>query len=188
MGEGPQVKGVAFRSVIRALDVLRGPDIVARAVTAMPEELGSALRYGSLVAAAWYPIDWYRSTWAGVVAGAGEGNGLVQEIARECIRSDLSGVYRVFTRLLAPHTLFSVTPRFFANYYSHGRFEILESRAGYARARWTDCIGWDYFMWLEMNGACEETLTQAGARGARFRVLTGGRDGDTTMEGEAHWS
>jgi hypothetical protein len=186
--EPPKVKGSAFLSVRQSLGELRGAGSVEAALAATPGEGGEALRHGGVVASGWYPIAWYRDWLGGIRSGLGEGPAIIRDIGARCAHNDLKGVYRVFARLLSPQTLYSLTPRFFKNFYDTGTVEILESRPGFTHARWSNCTGFDANMWTELVGSAEGFLECAGASHVRSRSLSGGQDGDEHMELSAHWA
>jgi hypothetical protein len=184
----PKVKGSAFLSVRRSLGELRGADAVDAAIEAASDDVSQALRHRGIAATGWYPIAWYRAWLAGIRAGLGEGPGVLREIGARCADNDLKGVYRVFTRLLSPTLIFSLTPRFFKSFYDTGTAEIVDSRGGFTHARWTGCTGFDANMWQEMVGSSQRVLELAGASNVRARIVSGGQDGDDHMELTAHWT
>lgn len=184
----PNVKGVAFRSVLAALEALRGSEAVQKALDAMPGDVGNRLRGGTIVASGWYPISWYRAMFQGITRGLGEGRDLVRAIGTQCSDQDLRGVYRYILRVLSPQTVFSVSPRLFNNYYDTGAIEIIEGRKGHARARWHGCAGFDQNMWDEVYGSVRRILELSGATHVRMHILRGGSDGDDELELQAYWT
>lgn len=186
---GPQVKGIAFRSTLRALEHLRGPPAVEASILAMPAELASAIRYGTLIAASWYPIEWYRELFGAIVATAeGSAERIVFEIGREAARLDMTGIYRAAFKLLSPQSVFGLSARLFSNYYDTGTVVIVESRKGFAHARWTNCTGFDYHLWREVFASSEMLLELSGAKSIRTRLASGGGQADEFAELQAYWS
>ncbi|MGC4069686.1 MAG: hypothetical protein QM784_34510 [Polyangiaceae bacterium] len=185
---GPQVKGIAFRSALRALDQVRGAQTVETAIALMSAELSSAIRYGTIIAASWYPIEWYRELFRAIAEGTKGGEGIVREIGRESARLDMTGIYRAAFKLLSPQALFGLSTRLFSNYYDTGSVSILESRQGFALARWMNCEGFDRNLWLEVIASSEMFLELAGARQVRMRVLSGAGRDDDFAEVQAHWT
>lgn len=185
---GPQVKGIAMRSALRALEQLRGSPVVESTVMAMPKELSSAIRYGTLIAASWYPMEWYRDFFSAVVATTGDSERLVREIGRESARLDMMGIYKTAFKLLSPQALFGLSTRLFSNYYDTGAVSIVESRKGYARAKWTNCSGFNRNLWVEIFGSSEMFLELAGATHVRTRLLAGGQNTDDYADLQAHWA
>lgn len=184
----PKVKGSAFLSVRRSVAELRGEEAVKAALRATVIDGNEPFRLEGIVATGWYPIAWYRAWLAGIRHALGEGPGLLRDIGARCATNDLKGVYRVFMKMLAPETLFSITPRFFNSFYDTGQIEILDSRHGRTHARWTGCTGFDANMWAELTGSTEAFLEHAGGSHVRVRILSGGGDGDDHMEAAAHWA
>ncbi|MFW5926328.1 MAG: hypothetical protein ACOCV4_09195 [Myxococcota bacterium] len=184
----PKVKGSAFLSVRRSVAELRGEDAVEAALRAAVIEGNQPFRLEGIVATGWYPIDWYKAWLAGIRRGLGEGPAFLREVGGRCATNDLKGVYRVFMKMLAPETLYSLSPRFFSSFYDTGQLEILDSRPGRTHAQWTGCTGFDANMWAELTGSNEAFLEHAGAFHVRIRVIAGGGDGDDYMEAAAHWA
>lgn len=187
MASEPRVKGVAFRSVYVSLGKLRGEEAQRAALEAVSEELRHGFTYRSIVPGGWYPIALYRELFRGIRASSGESKELVYEIGRQCTRDDMSGIYSVIAKLISPQTLWSLTQRVFSSYYSVGNVRMKETRTGYAHAVWSNCQGFDENMWTEVLGSCVQLLEIARAKDIRIRVLSGGRDGQDSMEAAAHW-
>lgn len=176
--DAPKVKGLAFRSVANALRSLCGEPAFEAALDQVPEELARLLRYGGLVATGWYPIDWYRA-WLAAARAAGGGQAeLLRQIGARAVEHDLSSIHKMILGMLSPETVFRVTPRFFSQYYTHGRVEVLERRRGFQRIRWSDCREFDENMWLELVGGSYAIAEAAGAEHVRIRVTNGGGDAD----------
>ncbi len=183
----PRVKGVAFRSVMNSAETLRGAGTRERCYDAMDREVGDPLRYGQLVPSGWYPIDWYKAMWVAVLSVTQGGPELIRQIGFECMRQDTAGVYRLVMRLLSPETVFAASSRFFSGYYDTGTLTVEARRAGFARASWKGCVGFDRTMWLEVIASGEALVEAAGGKHVRHRVVTGGRDGDHDTISEVHW-
>jgi hypothetical protein len=185
----PMVKGLAFRTIDRCYTELRGPGARDAARNAMPIELCDAFRYGTILAASWYPIDWYRQTLTAFRLASGDGPELARDIGKLAARHDMAAVYKqVFAKLVSPQALLAMSQRMFNTYYDTGRFEIVESRKGFVHARCRNCLGWDQNMWMELLGSCEALLEIAGAGSVRLRLLAGGTDGESHAELEARWA
>jgi hypothetical protein len=184
---GPQVKGVALRTVDQCFRELRGAQLHGRAPELMDPEL--ARTYRTLVlASAWYPIASYRETFRAYRAATGEGPELPRLVGKAAARHDMQGVHKqLFLKLVSPQVLLTMTQRVFGSYYDCGVLRVVESRKGYAHVNCSGCLGWDENMWAELLGSCEMQLELAGARHIRARLLSGGRTGDASAEMEAHW-
>ncbi|MCC6644386.1 MAG: hypothetical protein IT374_02300 [Polyangiaceae bacterium] len=178
---------MSFRSVMNAVESLRGAGARERCVGAMAPEIGDPLRYGQIVAGGWYPIGWYKAMWQGVLAGAQGGPELVRQVAHECMRQDTAGVYRLVMRLVSPETVFAGASRFFSTYYDTGTLQVRHRDTGFARAEWTGCAGFDRTMWQEVVASGEALVEFAGGKHVRHRILSGGRDGDVDTVSEVHW-
>jgi hypothetical protein len=188
MAEAARVKGIAFRSVFGAVATLRGKPAQQALLPLMSEDLRGGFVYGAIVSGGWYPIAWYKELFKVIRVSTGEGKDLPFEIGRQCTRDDMAGIYSMIAKLISPQTLFSLTQRVFSNYYSVGKVEQVEARAGYTHARWTGCHEFDENMWTEILGSSQQLLEIGGAKHVRARILTGGVDGCDFMEAAAHWS
>ncbi len=184
----PRVKGVAFRSVMAAVDAICPAGTRERALGQMDRELGEALRYGTILPSGWYPISSYKTMWSAILAASGGGPELVRKIAHECMRIDTAGVYRFVMRMLSPETVFAASSRFFSGYYDTGSLEVVERRRGRARAEWRGCVGFDRTMWMEVMASGEALVEMAGGKDVRHRIVLGGRDGDTDTVSELFWT
>ncbi|MCC6215344.1 MAG: hypothetical protein IT376_10775 [Polyangiaceae bacterium] len=140
MGD-PKVKGLAFRSVLKSLEALRGQAAVAAALGAMDPEVADAYRRNTILATGWYPIAWYREAFRAIVATTSPE--LPRAIGAEAIRADLDGVHKLMLRMLSPETVFSLSSKLFGKYYDTGSLRIAEGRNGFTRAEAGGCTGWD---------------------------------------------
>ncbi len=184
----PQVKGVTLRSAMKALEQLRGKAVCEAAIQRMPPELADGMRYGTILAARWYPISWYRDLHSAIVSATNEGERIIRAVEREAARSDMTGVYSVAFKLLSPQTLINLSSRLFSTYYDTGHAETVDSRKGYVRVRWSGCSGFDRNIWAGLFASCELMLELAGAKNIRLYVRAGGGQEDDFAETEAYWT
>jgi serine/threonine protein kinase len=185
----PKIKGVAFRTLDLCFERLRGEAARSGARDLMPHELSDAFRYRTLLAANWYPVSWYRETLRAFRAMTKEGPELARELGRLTARHDMSGVYKQITaRLISPQALLALSQRLFHTYYDTGDCQILESHPGFAHVRCTNCAGWDHNVWMEFAGSCESLINIAGGDNPRVRVISGGRDDQSHIDMQLHWS
>lgn len=185
----PRVKGVAFRTIDSCFIELCGTGAHARAHGLMTSEVAQAYRYGTVLAASWYPISWYRDVLAAFRSAVNAGPELPRRIGRLAVQHDMKGAHkRLIAWLASPQTLLSLSQRVFSNYYDTGSVQIVESRNGFVRMRSSGCVDWDINMWSELAGSSEALLEIAGARQVQVRWLSGSREGDQDHEFEAHWT
>lgn len=184
----PRVKGIAFKSVDTSFTELRGPGARDKARSLMNKELAETFRNNLMLAASWYPIGWYRDLLRSFREATGDGPELIKQIGYRCMELDMQGVYKqILARVVSPQTMLSMTARLFSNYYDTGTLEVIEGRKGFVHVRFSGCRGWDTNMFYEMIGSSTGMLEISGAHEVKPRVMAGGRDGDTSMELEAHW-
>jgi hypothetical protein len=131
----PHAKGLGFRTFLNALEAIRGREVYDAAIKAMPCELNEALRYGKLIPSGWYPLSWYNAMLNAIVTTTNEGDRIVRETARDAMRRDIKGIYKLVFKFFSPETLYSMTPRVFSSYFDTGKTETLEIRKGFTRVR-----------------------------------------------------
>ncbi|MCB9585628.1 MAG: hypothetical protein H6718_09530 [Polyangiaceae bacterium] len=192
MAAVPQIKGLSTRSVFQALGTLRGPEVAEQVIerlvaSAESQELGELLRLGGILASTWYPLAWHGQLMRAVRQVTGEGPELIWALGRESTAADLSSVHKMFMGLLAPHTVLSVSPRMFGNYYDTGKVQVSESRKGYGLVEWSGCRGFDANLWTEILGGSEALLEAAGAKSIAIQRLHGGGNGQDFMRADANW-
>jgi hypothetical protein len=168
------------------LVALRGEATWAKTLEGVPSDVREAFERGKIVASSWYPLSWYRDLHRAARRAANE-TGLAWQIGRESTKRDLSGVYRVFLRVLSPRFVLSTSTRLFGTYYRPGTMHLVEDRAGFGRVTFAKCYGFDGDIWQDVFGGCEVTMELAGARSLRIRSEAGGRDGDTDATLIAWW-
>jgi hypothetical protein len=183
----PHVKGVAFRSTLNALRGVRGSDAVAATLDQLEAPFAESLRLGGLSASAWYPLASYRALLAAARRATRSGPELLRALGREASLTDFRGVYRVVAFVLSPQRLIAQAPRAWALYFDSGAIEIVEAREGMARARYTNCAGFDRNVWERAIGGSLGLLEVCGAQHVRLRVVSGGGDGDDSLDLEARW-
>jgi hypothetical protein len=185
----PRVKGVSFRTVHTVFRELRGEEMLARATSMMRPEVGDAHRNGGFLAASWYPISWYRDVLASFRRATHEGPELMRAIGHRSSMIDMSSVYKqLVVRFLSPQLLLSFSGKLFNTYYDTGRFEVVDAQKGSVRVRVSECAGWDQNMWTEIAGSSVAMLELSRAKDVRLRILSGGKDDDSTLEMAAYWS
>jgi len=183
----PSVKGLAFRTVLTLVERARGPEGVEGSLAAMPEEVGRALRYGEIIAAGWYPVDWYRAMWSGIRSATGGGDAFVRQLGRDAIDHDFGSVYRVLMRMLTPKTLLSIGMRHFHHIYDTGEVQLTDPTSKSVRLRFDGCVGFDHAMWIEVLGSCERLAELAGGKDAQATIVSGGGDHDDACVAAAVW-
>jgi hypothetical protein len=174
--------------VLRALEHTRGLSVVESIAKALPPHLEQGIRYGTIIAASWYPIAWYRDLFKAVVSTTGDGERIVREVGRETARIDMTGIYKMAFKLLSPQALFDLSSRLFSNYYDTGKVAIIDARSGFVHACWSGCTGFDHNLWLDVAASCEMYLELSGAKHVRTRILSGAGPEDDGMAVQAHWT
>jgi hypothetical protein len=185
--KGPTIKGVAFRTVLKLVGAKLGAAVVDQAITAMPEDLAQALRYGEIIPAGRYPVVSYRTMWSALLAAGHQGDEFVRQIGRDAIDNDFNVFYRPLLRILRPATLVSVGMKHFNQIYDTGHVEVIDPTPVSLRLRFTGCVDFDHTIWVELLGSCERLAELAGGKGAQSALVEGGRDGDVGCVATFHW-
>lgn len=178
------VKGTAFLGILTALEAMKGQPFRADVVAALEGEVGDAARTGTLLAAGWYPVGWYRQILVEVTKRAGLP--FIRQLGRTSTRESVSSVHRIFMRMLSPETLIKQGARVFSSFYD-AKLEVASVSTGVARITWSGCHGFDKACWLDQLGATEELVDMSGAKLPRVKTISGGEDGDSEMVVEVAW-
>jgi hypothetical protein len=181
-----QAKGLTFASVLGALDDLRGPAFRQRVLDALPEESGSALKLGSVIASGWYPIRWYRELFKAALSESGDLD-FAREIGRASVRREIKGVHRLLFKVISVDTLQQHGARFFKAYFHPTTVTTERVGPGVGRTRYSKCVGFDKNLWHEQLGCIEELLVQSGVKLPRIRIVAGGGEDDGFAEFETRW-
>lgn len=184
----PQVKGLAFRTVLECYAELRGAAALEQAIQAMPKELRDAIRYHAIVSGGWYSISWYQDLLKTIADSSGEGLPMIRAIGRAATEKDLNRVYTTLLRWLNPTTIFGLYATLFSRYYSQGALQVEEQGAGYLRIRLTQCTGFDANIWMEIFGSAVRLLELSGVKNLRARFADGGGNGQDFAVLEGHWT
>jgi len=186
--EEPMAKGICFRSFLKALGRLRGERPVAATVDLLQGELRTHIKNGLILSGNWYPLAWYSALHRAAQEATGEGVELARLIGKEATRDDLTGIYRIFLLVASPEFVISKAPLLFGTYYNTGAMQVSHIGKGRARAYWLGCRGFDRNIWSDVLGGSQAALEAAGAKDVLFTVISGGADGDESMEIEARWT
>lgn len=184
----PDVKGLAFRSVLNAIEALHGAECLERTLRNCPAELNEALRYQRVIASGWFPIEWYRGLLSAFTeAVGGDPEAAVRQIGRRALEQDMNTVNRALLRLLSPDTALSAGSRIFKQFYSKGSLRVESIEKGYLRLHLTGCVGFDRNMYVEILGSTERLSELSGAKNTRGRIVGGGRNGSDYATIDVWW-
>ena len=182
----PQVKGVAIRGILMAID-RQCPGARPQLIARLPDQIAPAVEHESFLAAGWYPLAHMRAIFGAIMEVTGRDISLVRELSREATLNDFRGIYRLLTFVLSPEFLMRRSPGLFNRYYTHGTLAVPLARAGYCRAIYTHCEGFDYVLWEDAIAGSQAILEACGAKDIRVTRVRGGGDGDTELEVIAEW-
>lgn len=181
----PRVKGLAFRSVLAALEALEGSAVVERARELLPASTATEL--SALTANAWYPLESYADLWAAIQAATGHRRDLPRTIGFRAVELDLKLIHRLAFAALSVATVVSISLRLFNTYYDTGRAhcEVISPRR--VRVTFSGCQGFTETMWTEVRGAVECFAAKASRSLANSVIVRGGADGDSDFVLEVYW-
>jgi hypothetical protein len=166
---------------------LRGENALVDTIALLPPDLGDALHYGAIVTGGWYPIEWYRLLHAAAQKATGEGPELSRLIAHDALEWDFRHLHKFVRFALSPETLMRLGVYVIRFYYTFGKMDVVETTNGFGRARFSEFVGFDRNLWVDILGGIEAVLELAGAKEVELGVTSGGGDGDTSMAAEARW-
>lgn len=182
----PHLKGNSLRFFFQVIVEHKDQQVVQEMFEQLPSQIREAYQFNSIMPSAWYPLSWMCDSYKILQGITHEGVDLAEETGYHVAMMEFKGVYKLFFRLIKPETLLEKSARLFSKFYSMATQEILESRQGYARAKWF-CPGFDANLWADTQGACRAALEMSGAKNIKLKFILGGGDGDTTSISECHW-
>jgi hypothetical protein len=184
--DGPRVKGLAFRGILRSLERLHGAERLADLKKVLPPELGRLIEYQAVVTGNWYPLSHYATLLHGIEKVLGRDN-CIAELSRESTLEDFRGIYKILTFVLSPETLIKRAPGLWGRYYDTGTLSVPEARAGFCRASYQGCIGFDRTLWQDVFAGGIGLLEACGAENITLKAESGGGDGDAFANITARW-
>lgn len=184
----PQVKGVAFETILRELRRLRGDAVADRVIELLTTDGDGVIGTSAFVSSAWYPIGEYRRLLSAVRAATGEDIQIIRDLGRAAVLSDVPRLYRGMLRLLSPSTIAEQGARYFKRFYDTGSFTVVGDDERRIEARFVGCHGFDRNMWVDVSGSIEAFIELAGVRDVTVRITEGGRDDEPTATIVARWA
>ena len=182
-----EMKGLSLRNYPPVLADMRGPEVAAKMMAALPDQLRHDLETGVIVPSGWYPVAWKRELHQAGRKVTGEPR-LARLMGNEMTKRDLNGIYRAVIRIASPAIVIAASARIFSRYLRPGRMSVIEEGAGFARMLIENCYDFDENMWNDVFGGCEAALELTGSKVVRIRVEEGGHDGDTTTIVTGSWT
>lgn len=181
----PRVKGLAFRSVLVALEALEGPAAVERTQKLLPRETSERLRI--LTASTWYPLGDYASLWTSIQAATGQRKDLPRAIGRRAVEQDLKLIHRLAFAALSVETVLAISMRLFGTYYDTGTCKTEQLAPRKVRVSFEGCVGFTEPMWTEVRGGIECFAEQASKTRATSTLIAGGTGLSDSSVIEVSW-
>lgn len=182
---GTEVKGTNFLTFLKTLERMHGNDARVGTLERVEGEAGELLRAGALLSSGWYPASWYAALHAAAQRATGLGDELSYEVAREGVKEDFRGIYRILTFVLTPQSLLRRAPRVFRTYFRGGGMEV-EAGEGSAAVE-LRCEGFGETLWRDLEGGCVGVLEACGAQDVKCVREAGGGDGDDHLRLAFRW-
>jgi uncharacterized protein (TIGR02265 family) len=165
-----QVKGVAIRSLLAAIEVAFGAPALGRVTGALSEEVRAQLE-PVVLASSFYPIAVSAAIHEAIRYSLGGGSvNANRRVGAEAARRDFSGIYRVFIRVADYNRLLEGIERAWRQYNSHGSVEWQRIGGHEARCAIREVEGFTEAMWHSIAGRFETMLLLSGAKHATVAV------------------
>ncbi|MGC4063600.1 MAG: hypothetical protein QM784_02920 [Polyangiaceae bacterium] len=175
-GKVVRVKGINFISFLAAVEKTYGLQARTRIERDAAGDFGNALRFGAIVAGGWYPIRWYREMWRLIAEQLGMDDVAVRRLSQKATGIGVNVVYRALAKVSSPGLLIESGTRIFGHYFDRGRLEVKENVPGRIVVEWTECFGFDTYVWNHVAGGVQYFLEAAGATLMGFAIQGGGKD------------
>lgn len=168
-----QVRGkgsnfIGFRAAVRALF---DEEAWSRVLAEAPPRVVELMTGAELKAGEWYPVADYRALHEAASRALPGEQDLARRLGKEAMRSDLSGVYRVFTYFLSPHNLVARAAPIFATYWEDSEVEVERLGRTHVRVTVRGARGFDAAIWADISGGIEACLEESGAADVVARFL-----------------
>lgn len=164
-----QVKGVAIRSLLAAVEDAFGKDGLGRVTDALDPEIRVQLE-PVVLASSFYPVAVSAALHEAIRHRLGGGSvNANRRVGAEAARRDFGGIYRVFIRVADYERLLGGIERAWRQYNSHGTIEW-QRGVHEARGAIRDVDGFTEAMWHSIAGRFETMLLLSGAKHASVQV------------------
>lgn len=165
-----QVKGVAIRSLLAAIEVAFGAGALTRVTSALSDEIRVQLE-PVVLASSYYPIAVSAAIHEAIRHElGGDSLNANRRVGAEAARRDFSGIYRVFIRVADYRRLLEGIERAWRQYNSQGVVEWQHITGHEARCSIRDVDGYTEAMWHSIAGRLESMLLLSGAKHATVAV------------------
>jgi len=172
-GGGVRAKGANFVGFRTAVRELFGEQAWGRVLAAASPELRAFMIGGELKTGGWYSVASYRALHAAAATALPMEPDLARRVGHAAMCSDLSGIYRVITYFLSPHSLVARAAPIFGTYWEGAQMQIERLGRSHVRVELRGCDGFDRRIWSDIFGGIVASLEQSGAREVELEVLSG---------------
>jgi serine/threonine protein kinase len=179
-----ELKGHGFMASHAALVRLSGPEIGERVLNGCPT-LGSMMRKGVLVSSGWYPIELYAEYSRAVRVELGPD--ISVKLGREATINDVNSIFRFVLRAFSPQVLSHMLPRVFATYCRGAKANIEAATTNEVLLRFSDFTGCTQGLFEEFVSGAATFVELGRGTNTRFKILEGGKDGDSFVYFSVAW-
>jgi len=172
----PRVKGVTILGLIKLIKKRASDEDMQRVIDRLQPEDRQVFDERILVST-WYPYRTFHNLLASIdeILGAGDGS-LAHEIGRISAEMDLTTVYRSILSFLSPGFVTRRALAAWKNYYSPGRFEVVEEEKSgdrrLLRCRLEDFRTLSRVHCLNIAGWCEKFIELLGGHEISVQEVT----------------
>lgn len=165
------IKGAGIRSLLLAIEELKGTGAVAAVKAALPEHVRAQIE-PQILASGLYPVEVSASLQVAVrdVLGGGSWE-ISHRLGVEAALIDFRGIYRVFLRALDRDSIWDRIERAFAQYTSQGIMRWTERTSSGARGHAAGVSGYNEGLWVSAAGRMQGLMMLSGAKKAVVRAV-----------------
>jgi hypothetical protein len=181
------VKGTAIVAALRFFRERFGEDGLASILADLDGADRAVLADGGLVSV-WYPVATLLRLMRAAEARFGSRLiHLYRHMGRASADYGLTTVYKIFFKVGSPQFIIARGSRVFSSYYSQGRLEVVESKAGHAAVDLLDFPDGAPEFCERIRGWMERTMELAGAKSLKSQHSRCVHRGDTVCRFEGFW-
>jgi len=180
-----RVKGLAFRSVLRAHTLLRGEQALDGLYSHLEPSIAHTMR--APLAATWYPLSLYVALWDAIQRTTGGDQDYPRLVGRLCAEHDLKLVHKVLFATLNSNVALKVTARMFGSYYDTGTCSANRIDDRSFRFLFEGCVGFSEPMWMELHGSLEVFVDLSTNAKSQSQLVQGGQIGASSRIVDIRW-
>lgn len=163
------MKGVAFHSMLAAVEEAHGRAGRERVEAALPEALRERVARGGLTRVGWYPVRDYTAMHEAVQAALGGGETTARSLGRLSTEIDTRGLLRFVLAMASPDLLMRHADRVLGSYVRGAHVRVDELRPALYDITLMGMGGASRYVYAEFEGGLGYLLERTGAKGVSVR-------------------